>query len=68
MQETDRLLRFEEVSQTTGLKRTAIYKGVKAGNFPRPVPVTAKAVRWLESEIRAWQAARVAERDTAPAT
>ena len=33
------------------------------GKFPAPIRLTAKAVGWLEAEVAAWVAARVAERD-----
>ncbi len=36
----------------------------KDGKFPRRVQVGPNRVAWLESEVEAWVAARVAERDT----
>jgi prophage regulatory protein len=36
----------------------------KDGKFPRRVQLGANRVAWLLSEIDAWVAARVAERDT----
>ena len=38
----------------------------KLGRFPRRVRVGANRVAWLQSEIEAWIAARVAERTSAP--
>jgi prophage regulatory protein len=35
----------------------------KEGKFPRRVQVGSNRVAWLESEVEAWVAARVAERD-----
>ena len=38
----------------------------KLGRFPRRVRVGANRVAWLQSEIEAWIAVRVAERRNAP--
>ncbi|UGY27173.1 AlpA family transcriptional regulator [Bradyrhizobium septentrionale] len=60
-----RILRRPEVEAATGLKRSSIYEGMAAGTFPKTVPLSDKAVGWLESEIIAWQKARIAVRDGA---
>lgn len=57
------ILRRKEVQDRTGLACSTIYDRIKAGTFPRPVSLGAKAVGWLESEINGWLAARIAERD-----
>ena len=46
-----------EVEWRTGLKRNAIYKKMRAGEFPEPYRVGRTAVRWSEREIEAWVAA-----------
>ena len=62
-----RILRRSEVEQTTGLPRATIYDKIAKGMFPRPIKLGERSVGWLETEIIAWQQARVAERDgTAP--
>lgn len=55
-----RILRFNEVKNRVGLGRTSIYAGVAAGTFPPPIPLSERAVGWLEAEIENWIAARVA--------
>ena len=50
----DRLLRRAEVEAWTGLSTTTIYRLMRAGKFPRPLKISAKAVRWWASEIAAW--------------
>ena len=52
-------LRRKQVQVRTGLARSTIYKQIKAGIFPKPVPLGARAVGWLESEINEWIADRV---------
>ena len=58
-----RLLRLPTVTERVGLKRTAIYDMIRAGKFPKPVPLNDKSVGWLESEIEDWIVSRVAVRD-----
>lgn len=54
----DKHLRRRAVEEITGLSRTTIYKLMNAGQFPRPVKITGKAVAWPESAIAAWLASR----------
>ena len=54
----DRLLRRTEVEVRTGLSRTSIYRLMREGRFPEPLKIGSKAVRWPESEIADWLAAR----------
>ncbi|MCB0689985.1 MAG: AlpA family transcriptional regulator [Saprospiraceae bacterium] len=48
------ILRRKQVEARTGLSRSTIYERTKAGTFPVPISIGAKAVGWLESEIDAW--------------
>lgn len=50
----DRLLTRSEVEQRVGLGRTAIYRAMRAGEFPEPYRVGRTAVRWSQREIEAW--------------
>jgi prophage regulatory protein len=63
-----RMLRRKDVEVLTGLPRSTIYAGIAAGTFPKPVfPDGRRSVRWLESEIAAWQQKQIAARDRARA-
>ena len=53
------ILRCKQVQARTGLARSTIYLHIKTGAFPRPVPLGARAVGWLESEVSDWIAERV---------
>lgn len=55
---SDPLLRRPEVEQETGLKKSAIYAGIAAGTFPKPIRVTGHAVRWRASAIEQWKTER----------
>lgn len=54
------LLRIAQVIGRTGMNRTGIYRGIKAGTFPRPVKLGPRASAWRRSEIDAWIADRIA--------
>lgn len=58
-QQIDRMLRRKEVEIYTGLKRSTIYDRIKAGTFPKPIKIGARAVAWPESVIRQWIAERM---------
>jgi prophage regulatory protein len=65
MTEQLRILRLREVRAKTGRSQSSIYADMKAGTFPRAVPIGGHAVGWLETEITEWIRERVAERDAA---
>lgn len=48
------ILRRKQVEARTGLARSTIYDRIKAGTFPAPISLGAKAVGWIESELDAW--------------
>ena len=54
----DALLRTPAVIQLTGLGRTTIWRRVRAGDFPRPVKISARAVAWQRRAITDWIASR----------
>lgn len=48
-------LRLPQVCARTGMSRAWIYSQIKAGRFPRPVPLGSPyAVGWVEAEISEW--------------
>ena len=57
-----RLIRLPEVRKITGLSRTAIYGLLATGKFPASIQLTARAVAWVEDEVRGWIVARIAAR------
>ena len=54
----DRLLPRAEVEARCGIARTTIYRLMRAGEFPTPIKVGLRAVRWRESELEAFLADR----------
>jgi prophage regulatory protein len=55
-----RILRLAQVIDITGLGKTKIYELQSEGNFPMRVQITAHSVGWIEEEVQAWLAKRVA--------
>lgn len=55
------VIRRKQVEARTGLSRSTIYERIRAGTFPAPVSLGAKAVGWIEGEIDAWLADQIAK-------
>lgn len=62
MTEGVRLLSMGEVRAKVPLSVPTIYELIKKGLFPKQVKVGLSRSFWLESEIDAWLASRVAAR------
>jgi prophage regulatory protein len=60
---SDILLRVRQVMATCGKSRSAIYKDMKRGLFPRQVKITSRAAGWSRNEIEAWLEQRKRARD-----
>ena len=60
-----KLVRLPVVEERTGLKKSSVYFGVKAGTFPAPVRLSARAVAWRESDIDRWISERMTTRGQA---
>lgn len=60
------LLDRRDVERVTGLSRSAIYRMMRAGEFPTPLQVGQQAVRWPEPEVAAWLAERPRATGEAP--
>ncbi len=54
-----RFLRLPDVKQIVGYGRTAIYQKIKAGEFPKPYALGARAVAWLSDDIDLWIESRI---------
>lgn len=52
--QSDRILRTQEVTEMTGLSRTSIWRLERAGKFPARVPLSAGSVGWRLSDVSEW--------------
>jgi prophage regulatory protein len=59
------MYRLRELPAFVGLRRTQIGELIKTGEFPKPVPLSdsGRAIAWLETDLIAWQNARIAARN-----
>ena len=57
-------LSFNQVKEKTSLSRSHIWKLEHAGQFPKRFSISAREVRWIESEIDAWLANRAQAGDS----
>lgn len=54
-----KFIRLPEVLGIIGISRSKLYADIKAGMFPPPVSLGARAVGWLDTEVDDWITARV---------
>ena len=54
-------LNIEQVRQRTSLSKQEIYRRVRAGVFPKQVPIGPARVAWVEAEVDEW-AQKILER------
>lgn len=59
----ERFMTMAEVRRRVALSKTEIYRKIKAGAFPRPVPLGTQKVAFVESEVAAWMDARLRARE-----
>lgn len=66
MRETDtarrRFIRLSEVRNRVPLSKATLYRKIREKTFPKPYPMdgNGRTVAWLESDIEAWIAQRIA--------
>ena len=66
--EKTRLIRRKEVQAKTGLGASSIYAMMKNGEFPQCLNLSERRVAWIESEVDAWIANRIAQHKATIAT
>jgi prophage regulatory protein len=68
-----RIIRLTELRSRTGLARSSIYAKIRQNplrpndydaSFPKPIPLGARAIGWLSSEVDAWLEQKAAHRET----
>ena len=56
--ETQQLLTRPEVESRSRLATSTIYRLMRSGQFPEPIRIGPRAVRWRASDLDAWLARR----------
>jgi prophage regulatory protein len=54
-----RMLRLRDVLRRTALSRSQIYRLISLREFPRQIPLGARAAGWIEHEIDQWLIDRI---------
>ena len=55
MGELTKLISAKEVLKLTGYKsRTTLWRRVRAGDFPKPIALSAHTTRWKKKEVDEW--------------
>lgn len=54
----DRLLRRSEVEERCRISRSTIYALMRKGQFPQPLRISSRGVRWSQKEVDKWIASR----------
>lgn len=57
----DRLVRLPEVEGMIGFRKSAIYKMIAEGRFPKPVRLGTRTVAWPETAVLQWVQDRISE-------
>ena len=52
------LLTRQELEKLLGLKKSAIYAAMRERDFPAPIQLSKKCVRWKREEVMAWLESR----------
>jgi prophage regulatory protein len=52
------ILRIQDVIAVTRLSRSTIYRLIQAGQFPKPIKLTARASGWRHEAIEQWLSER----------
>ncbi len=58
-----KLIKLKDVINLTSLSRASIYRLITQGTFPKQVNLSIRTVAWRESEIEAWIAEKLEQRD-----
>ncbi|MCX4190824.1 helix-turn-helix transcriptional regulator [Methylophaga sp. OBS3] len=51
----DKLLTAKDLTKIFSVSRSTIYRWMESEEFPRGKQLASNTVRWLESEVLAWQ-------------
>ncbi|HHV7358576.1 TPA: helix-turn-helix transcriptional regulator [Morganella morganii] len=60
----ENFIRLPEVQRRTGYCRAWLYKLIDAGQFPKQVKIGSRSIAFVESEVDAWVANKIAESRT----
>lgn len=57
-----RILGMADVLRETSFGRTTLWRRIRDGEFPPPIPLGGRRVGWPERDVEAWKAKMIAAR------
>lgn len=48
------IIRIDQVETLTGVPKSTLYKWMKKGTFPRPLPLGERSVGWRMEAVQNW--------------
>jgi len=48
------IIRLHQVKELTGLGKSTIYRLMEEGDFPKQIPLGARSVGWVKSQVEDW--------------
>ena len=63
MNDSNNIIRLPAVIKKTGLSRSTIYALVSINKFPQRIQLSPRSMGFLESEVDAWLASKIEERN-----
>ena len=52
-------IRLPQVKELTCLSKSSIYRLIEEGDFPKQIPLGARSVVWVKSQVEDWCAQKV---------
>ena len=52
-------IRLPQVIELTGLAKSSIYRLIDEGDFPKQIPLGARSVGWVKSQVEDWILSKV---------
>lgn len=60
---TKKIIKLPDVMEVTALSRSSIYAFINEGTFPKPIPLGARGVGWINDEISEWIDQKIESRE-----
>ena len=54
-----KFLRLPQVKELTCISKSSIYRLIEEGDFPKQIPLGARSVVWVKSQVEDWCAQKV---------
>ena len=59
MLSSSQFIRLPQVKELTCLSKSSIYRLIEEGDFPKQIPLGARSVGWVKSQVEDWILSKV---------